>query len=140
MPDRHHLSAQQAAFVHHDGTERPVHTYACRECGQRERVNYTGPIAESMLRRRVCFSCNLWLDHVDARDDPETVCIGGVQYRIGPEDADHVMRGYGGRPFLILFHDGRSVRTTNLWCNGEIPPHFQKRLPDNAKFAMERGG
>jgi hypothetical protein len=47
------------------------------------------------------------------------------------------MRGFGGHEFHIRFTDGREeaeVETSNLWCQGNIPEHFSKLLPNNAEF------
>jgi hypothetical protein len=54
-----------------------------------------------------------------------------MQYTIENEDTEHY-RGFAGRRFVIRFHDGRIVETTNLWSNGIIPEHFRDRLLDNA--------
>jgi len=38
---------------------------------------------------------------------------------------------------VIKFRDGRSVTSTNLWCQGTIPLQYRDELPDNAEFVKE---
>lgn len=72
-----------------------------------------------------------------AKDEPErSVRIAGKHYAIWPE-TDTGARGFGGRQFTIQFSDGRVVRTTNLWHQGEIPEQFRAFLPDNARFVRD---
>ena len=48
------------------------------------------------------------------------------------EDSDGPFRGFGGAEHFFKFFDGRIVRTTNLWHQGDIPARFRLLLPDNA--------
>lgn len=83
-----------------------------------------------------CFLCGYWLEQIDV--EPETrVVVDGVHYRLGNERSQSRFRGYGGREFVIRFHDGREVTTTNLWHQGTIPEHLRDRLPDNAVFVPQ---
>ncbi|HVX12730.1 MAG TPA: hypothetical protein VHC22_16230 [Pirellulales bacterium] len=76
-----------------------------------------------------------WLDRILLSHDPSSVRIEGVQYMLRPENETfHGFRGHDGQEFYIEFDDGRLVRTTNLWRNGNIPAEFSERLPDNAAF------
>lgn len=85
-----------------------------------------------------CFTCQFWTEKMvpHFRDSPMTARIGGRHYRIGPERAGG-FRGFGGARFIIQFHDGRKVVTTNLWSQGEIPEAYREQLPDNATFVKE---
>lgn len=58
--------------------------------------------------------------------------IDGHHYIIEDEFSTSSFRGFGGRKFQILFDDGYSVATTNLWYQGEIPQEFG--IKNNAKF------
>jgi hypothetical protein len=74
----------------------------------------------------------------DIRDSLRTVRVNGTHFRIGPEDKDaRGMRGFGGAKFIIMFHDGRRVVSTNLWCQGTIPKPLRGELPDNAEFGKD---
>lgn len=73
-----------------------------------------------------------------ASDRSDAVVIDGVHYRIRPDRPNPGPGcGYGGRKFTIRFHDGREVRTRNLWYQGPIPPAWRDRLPDNAEFVKK---
>lgn len=64
------------------------------------------------------------------------VIIEGVHYTLGKNgNKPGPHNGFGGRKFDIEFFDGRRVSTYDLWYQGVIPPIFQDRLPDNAKWA-----
>lgn len=82
---------------------------------------------------------DFWLDKLEIKDDQKTARIDGVHYRVGPENAPYGewFRGFSGRKFIIKFHDGRKVVTTNLWCQGHIPMKMREQLPDNAEFIKE---
>lgn len=87
-----------------------------------------------------CFTAEFWLDKLRKGDNFATVRINGNQYYIGPEDDKGGFRGFAGRIFQIRFDDGRIVKTSNLWHNGEIPNAFRKLLPDNAVFESKITG
>lgn len=112
-------------------------TITCRECGETSEEN-SGDLAQ-LVRQQLCFICDHWTKMVALHDDPRTVRIQGKQYTLGPEEAGSSanMRGFGGLSFLIRFRNGRTVSSTNLWLNGEIPRRFRGRLPDNAEFLRE---
>ncbi len=72
-----------------------------------------------------------WAGLALKRGDGLSVVAGGQHYRIGPE-GERGLRGFGGAPWLVRFFDGREVRTSNLWHQGEIPQEWRHLLPDNA--------
>ena len=85
-----------------------------------------------------CHDCSFWLkkQYLGEEDKERQAIIDGTHYMymVTNEDEYLVFRGFGGREFHILFDDGREVRTTNLWVQGEIPQEFRPLLPDNAMF------
>lgn len=63
----------------------------------------------------------------------------GMHYLIVKEtDAPNAYRGHGGREFDIEFidgpHKGKRMKSTNVWCQGEIHEDYKDVLPDNAVF------
>ncbi len=114
----------------------------CNECGAMDySVNYSGGFREKLLERGICFSCNHWREWIERaeRGDARIVRVGNVHYHIGDEkpDSPRHCRGFDGARWVVRFPDGRQVTSTNLWCQGNIPEHFQGRLPDNAEFVQE---
>ena len=101
----------------------------CKECGGI--VSMTG-------KDGACNWCNFWLEKLSPQYDVQRCAvINGKHYTIAPEYGTSPysdFRGCAGRQFTIRFHDGRTVTTTNLWSQGEIPQHFRSRFPDNAQF------
>lgn len=77
-----------------------------------------------------------WAGLALRRGDGLSVVADGAHYRIGPEDAQG-FRGFGGAAWIVRFYDGRVVRTTNLWHQGEIPPAWRGLLPDNATLTSD---
>lgn len=109
-----------------------VSSAPCRECGipinQVDRWGY--PSHEQGL----CFTCGFWHEKLPFAEDPSSVRVEGTHYWIAPDEPQPLFRGFGGSWFTIKFHDGRVVKTNNLWCQGEIEQRFRDRLPDNAEF------
>lgn len=106
--------------------------FPCSECGKQFRTNFYQK--DELLARKVCFSCNFWLEYVDKKDDKNIFRIDGAHYAKGSETNDKdIFKGFGGREFWIE-KDGELIKTTNLWFQGDIPAHFKDRLPDNDKF------
>lgn len=107
----------------------------CKKCGvEIDALHLDNP------KEELCFSCNFWQQQHDADlkcKDHEFAIIDGKHYRIGPEDAPAYFRGFGGDKFVIKFHDGTEVITTNLWYQGEIPDVFKKDMPNNADFCWQ---
>jgi hypothetical protein len=106
--------------------------FKCKECGAEEDSSKWCNGFE-LEQRQLCISCGFWMDFVEQVNDPNSVRVNGHHYWIGDEQ-DKGMRGYNGKLFVLKFKDGRIVRTTNLWNQGQIPKQFKSRLPDNATF------
>ncbi len=66
-------------------------------------------------------------------DEAKRVIVDGQHYRLGSIHFGP-FRGFGGRKFTIVFHDGRMIETSCLWHQGEIPEMFREWLPNNAIF------
>lgn len=108
-------------------------TIICRECGMEDGRQFAQPYMEKMEEHQLCFSDLHWYELYLDRDNANSVRINGRHYYIGDPNAIG-LRGFGGRKYVIKFHDGRIVETTNLWTQGEIPDRWRERLPDNAEF------
>lgn len=90
-----------------------------------------------------CFTCEFWSEKIKWAEegDPLAVRVDGRHYHIGEENADpRGFRGFSGAKFVILFHDGRSVTSTNMWHQGTIPEMLRHLMPDNAVFIHEEKG
>lgn len=114
--------------------------YKCSKCGEMTKANSTPENNRRMKDEGICSDCDYWMRHVENKDNDNAVRINGCHYIIGPESGNErpMCAGCGGRKFIILFNDGRKVTTTNLWCQGTIPTHFVKLLPDNACFVSNK--
>ena len=88
----------------------------------------------------MCFSCDFWRERYeyDQSHPGEGLVIDGTHYYIEDENSNSAFRGFGGAKFIIQYNDGRVVKTTNLWCQGEVPPEWRDKFPDNAKFLPEK--
>ena len=119
-------------------------TYQCRECDERiysTELPYDDEWKGEMIDRQLCFDCLFWTRILDKHNDGDKRCVvvDGMHYYA--EDFyqkkypfEPVFLGHGGRIFNVAWHDGRNVRTNNLWYQGEIPANFRSRMPDNARF------
>jgi len=82
---------------------------------------------------------SFWKRLITLRDNSDHVVVNGTHYTIGPEDSSirRQWRGFHGDRYVIKFRDGRTVTSTNLWCQGTIPLQYRDELPDNAEFVKE---
>lgn len=108
----------------------------CIICGKEEEPSryYS---EKTLQENQMCFFCNFWKGMLeqDRNYDPhEVVIIDGTHYIIGDELSSDPFRGFGGAKFHIRFNDGYEIDTTNLWCQGDIPPEWRDKFPDNAEF------
>ena len=110
--------------------------FTCQKCGV-EVDSLKWANGSELEQKQLCFKCEIWMGYVEEANNPSSVRVNGYHYWIEKED-DKGMRGYDGKPFLIKFKDGREVRTTNLWNQGQIPKRFKDRLFDNAVFGSIR--
>lgn len=123
-----------------DGSSLMGEKVTCHECGKIEKLSWFHEINQKLHDQKLCFNCNFWTELIAVKDDPNTVRASNMygephHYIIGPVTTGSLRwLGYGGNKFIIGFFDGRNVETRNLWHQGEIPEHFQERLPLNAEF------
>ena len=112
----------------------------CKECGKASANEWMEPTKSRLAKLSLCFSCGFWQEWVDraAAGDPNIVRVNGNHWHIGDENDRGGFRGCGGARWVIRFHDGREVVSTNLWNQSTIPEHFRERLPDNAVFAEDQ--
>lgn len=108
--------------------------FDCIECGK----HYDPANTMAVLRVGLCFACDHWQAKVDwtkdSDEEPWCFRVDGTHYHAAPLAGRGSSRGFGAATFVIEMVDGRRFSVRNLWCQGDIPPHFQKRLPDNARF------
>lgn len=113
-----------------------IHEHLCKSCGSIFGTNYH-EIGKDLREKNLCFTCNFWEGIIqDFNKSEKHIVVDGVKYTIGPEKTPEFgFRGYGGSLFIIKFlNSDRVTKTTNLWCQGDVPERFRERLPDNAKF------
>lgn len=106
-----------------------VHDKPCVECGSIFNTNYFEPIGQRLREACMCHHCDHFLKLIGRE---HALRIEGVHWMGKAGDKG---QGCGGRTFRIRMLDtGEEFETSNLWCQGNIPPHFRDRLPDNAEF------
>ncbi len=103
----------------------------CELCGNQ----FTRICEPESYVENTCFTCSFWLKKINLPEEDEArrVIVNSQHYRIGSVHSGP-FKGFGGRRFTIVFHDGRVVETSCLWHQGEIPKKFKGRLLDNAIF------
>lgn len=114
-------------------------TVHCSACSKDDRLSFSSSTNARMVGHQLCFECLHWTDLVNEAGSPNSVRADGEHYFICRDDVPQRARGFGGQRFKITFTNGREVTTCNLWHQGEIPPHFRSKLPDNATI-LEIGG
>ena len=102
----------------------------CPSCKKPFIRNHT---PESYLGKN-CFDCSFWIKKITMPEEDKNrrVIVAGQHYMVGANTSGPM--GFGGKRFAIHFNDGRTVETSNLWYQGEIPEQFKAWLPDNARF------
>lgn len=104
---------------------------------------YNEPLRHSVAMCGACFNWECW-NQIAERDRgvdaARAVVVNGTHYYLGDENerGPSRFRGFGGNRFVIRFLDGRTVTSTNLWHQGEVPQEFAEQLPDNAEFVREQ--
>lgn len=88
---------------------------------------------------KTCFGCGFWIDLLTKPHENAIVTLDYVHYvasdwQVKPRSGLGV--GFSGRPFVVIFLDGTRRWTNNLWHQGEIPSHFHKYFPPNARTLM----
>ncbi len=111
----------------------------CRFCGKEEDPEHW-ICRDSLIREQLCFSCYHWQEryNYDQLQPKKAAVIDGTHYYIGDENSKSHFRGFGGAKFQIQFNDGKVVETTNLWCQGKVPPEWRNKFPDNAQFLPKK--
>lgn len=125
LSDGHHLAVHRSNIVRVHGQ--------CAECGLAIDSGYP-----HRAFKECCFSCSCWREIMaaDVAGERPYAVAGGTHYTFD-DDPNAVGWGNSGCPHVILFTDGRSAATRNLWTQGVIPAHFRSRLPDNATSVLE---
>jgi hypothetical protein len=113
----------------------------CVLCGRVTHTRYSG-CGERMRRDLHCFYCVFWQELIeqDAGEPENVVIVDGRHYLVRADlepGKDKWLAGFGGGEFRIVFNDGRSVVSHNLWHQGEIPDRFRAALPDNASWETD---
>lgn len=98
----------------------------CAICGKYE-GEYSSEHVEGYICKQ-CFEDEFWQDTLDK----DVIIIGGRAYHAGDEDSKSVFRGFGGVMNTIKMKDGRIIKSSNLWDNGQIPAKYN--MQDNAEF------
>ena len=107
----------------------------CEICGKEiEKSKYSNGIICSSE----CFDEHFWLSVIrEFIDMPETFAIiDGWCYRIEDENVAECCKGFYGNKHIIKYNDGKTITTTNLWTNGEIPNKYRIVLKNNAEFVV----
>lgn len=85
----------------------------------------------------LCEECDFW-DNQRIADENyrkgRVVVADNKHYVIGDENSTDTFRGFGGAKVTIKFKDGRIVKSSNLWYQGDIPEFFRNVMPDNAEI------
>lgn len=122
---------------------RPVtREAACKHCHcpySKEAWNgwpYDDPTSPS---GHLCFTCHFWLEDVRATAE-RNIVFAGHCYTIGDEPRPGQsprQLGFGGACWHIVYTDGRTVSTRNLWYRGEVPGYLRTLFPDNVQSLKE---
>ena len=86
----------------------------------------TSPLDSKSICSDECYHKHFWTEALDNK----AIIVNGECYHVGPENSSTVLRGFGGRKFIIQLKNGRKITTTNLWSQGKIPEEFYRE--DNA--------
>lgn len=86
----------------------------------------TSPLDSKSICSDECYHKHFWTEALDNK----AIIVNGECYHVGPENSPAILRGFGGRKFVIQLKDGRKIVTTNLWNQGKIPEEFHRE--DNA--------
>lgn len=112
--------------------------FNCYKCGEAvDTSKYWKERALELEIASICNTCKFWFNKMF--DDIVShkgsfVIANGSHYIIGDENSADSFRGFYGAKFTVKFFDGRVVKTSNLWHQGEIPEVFKAEMPDNAEL------
>jgi hypothetical protein len=106
----------------------------CIHCSAKIDFRYVASVNQELLDHKECFTCNHFMQRTRMLPNDRHIVINNEMYWIGDEtSSSSLLRGYGGRRFLII-RDNERIVTTNLWHNGTVPEHLRQYLPNNAVF------
>lgn len=108
--------------------------FYCQICGESERLRWIQDVQERLAHHRLCYSCDFWVQRwwLHQTEPERSVICRGEAYTVGPPGQS--FRGYGGRTWTVVWRDGRTTVTSNLWHQGTVPEHFRHLLPDDAEL------
>lgn len=95
-----------------------------------------------------CFSCYHWTQVFDTKKMEQMVSVrtsDGEHYCFARNNpiktnvTSNSSLGHGGRRFKIIFDDGTTVITNNLWAQGVMPEYWRKKFPSNATISHHYG-
>ena len=116
------------------------HEFTCCKCGERARNTYSEPHRTNMLTRRLCWTCNYWVDQDTelSRKHRERTIIDGRIYGPGNRTSGQ-FRGMAGRRFDIEYlppsiYAGQRITTFDLWAGSTLPDELRAKYPDTARF------
>ena len=139
---------QKSSYIYNKSTDERL----CRTCKSKEMNDgfecpcgkWDSPSnwSKDSLISGLCFDCSFWENLITKAEQRESgsIRIDGHHYYVDLKNPikggipSH--RGFAGRSWNIRFRDGATVRTDNLWYQGQIPERFKDRLPDNADFVF----
>lgn len=110
----------------------------CVFCGKDEELHWDEVTNKECKEQQYCFYCNFW-----SRLDPTKrktpirrhIVVQSVHYTTAADTNEPSRwKGHGGRLFKIKRADGTIEECSNLWCQGNIPPIWREKFPDNAEF------
>lgn len=105
----------------------------CKKCGGIVKASFLN--GDKLIENNLCFSCDLWNDRlIELKSNKNIIICNSVWYTIVPENNDkNKYRGHGGRLFIFKKLDNNEiVKSTNVWCGGDIPSIYLDELRDNA--------
>lgn len=108
--------------------------FKCKECG--EEVNSDAITSgNEYAEKQLCVTCDQFTNILNEFETDSYVVIDKVCYHVSTASRTISDRGFSGRVFKIRLKASSFIfETDNLWCCGDVPKHFQDRLPDTAKF------
>lgn len=112
--------------------------YTCTKCGKpiEDRLIYRYLNGYDNEEPQLCEECEFFdnLMRIDAQGENIVVIANGRHYIVDDEGVSECLKGFSGAKFTVKFFDGRIVKTSNLWCQGDIPQVFKAEMPDNAEL------
>ena len=97
-------------------------------------------IRKIMEKKKCCFTCAFWFEKLKLwKNDRNWLVVDGQSYHVNPIlSKPTVFQGFGGHWFFFKKNDGTLIKSNNVWCQGKIPEHFKKLIPNNAVMVTEK--